>query len=135
MRLPMAAHRTTYGEDAEAVVRAIFGVTVAVGTVGAVMLAATGQLPFIGLPTLLLLGCLVLGAPVAGAAYAAAAVWLVLAPIAHGEALLAPVAMVIGCLAIALGPERLLSWLAHDFAPGPGRAAEREGWIEADERQ
>lgn len=135
MRLPMTAHRTSDGEDAEAVVRAIFGLTAAVGAVGTAMFAATGQLPLIGLPTLLLIGCLAVGAPVAGAAFVAAGVWLVLAPTAHGEGLLAPLAMVLLCVAIAVGPERFLSWLGQDVAPGPGGAAADEGWIEADERQ
>jgi hypothetical protein len=133
MRLPMAAHRTAYGDDADALVRLVFGLTIAVGTVATAMIAATGDVPLLGLPTLVLLAWLVAGASVAGAAWAAAAVWLVLAPIARGEALLAPLAMFVLCLAIALGPERLLSWLAHDLAPG--RAAADEGWIEADERR
>lgn len=132
MRLPIATQRTPYGEEAEAAVRAIFGLTAAVGAVASAMIAATGELPLIGLPTLVLLGCLVIGTPVGGAACAGAAVWLVLAPTTQGEGLLAPLAMVVACVAIALGPERLLSWLERDAAPEPGkpRRAAGEGWIE-----
>ncbi|MGH2385019.1 MAG: hypothetical protein ACRDGB_08235 [Candidatus Limnocylindria bacterium] len=127
----MAAHQgTTYGEGAEAAVRAIFGLTAAVGTMAAAMAAVTGQLPLIALPTLVLLGWLVVGAPVAGAAYAGAAVWLVLAPTAQGEALLAPLAMVVLCIAIALGPERVLAWLSRDAAPAVDSVGDDHGWIE-----
>jgi len=131
MRVRAAAHHgITYGEDAEAVVRAVLGLTAGVGTLAAAMAAVTGQLPLIGMPTLVLLGWLVVGAPVAGAAYAGAVVWLVLAPTAHGEALLAPLAMVVSCLVIALGPERFASWVARDAAPAGKSVGDDHGWIE-----
>lgn len=130
MRPPIATQRTPYGEEAEAAGRAIFGLTAAVGAVATAMIAATGELPLIGLPTLVLLGCLVIGAPVGGAAYAGAAVWLVLAPTAQGEGLLAPLAMVSICLVIAIGPDRLRSWLERDAAPGGLERVVGDGWIE-----
>ena len=134
MRLPVAAHQTAYGEDAEAAVRAIFGLTAAVGAVATAMIAATGELPLIGLPTLVLLACLVIGAPVSRAAYAGAGVWLVLAPIAQGEGLLAPLAMVGLCVVIAIGPDQLSAWIARDAAPMVGPMMAGEGWIEEAER-
>ena len=110
--------------------RAMFGLTAGVGTLAAAMAAVTGQLPLIGLPTVVLLGWLVVGAPLAGAAYAGAAVWLVLAPTAHGEALIAPLAMALLCIAAALGPERVLAWLSSDAAPTLDRVGDDYGWIE-----
>ena len=94
MRGPVAAHHgTTYGEDAEAVLRAMFGLTAAVGPVAAAMAAVTGQLPLIGLPTAVL-------------------------------------AMAVLCLAIALGPERVLAWLSRDAAPAVNSVGDDHGWIE-----
>lgn len=134
MRMPMAAHRTPYGEDAEAAARAIFGLTAAVGVVATAMIAATGELPLIGLPTLVLLACLVIGAPVTRAACAGAAVWLVLAPTAQGEGLLAPLAMVGLCLVIAIGPDQMAAWIARDATPAVGPMTAGEGWIEDADR-
>ncbi|MGQ0608119.1 MAG: hypothetical protein ACT4OQ_06640 [Chloroflexota bacterium] len=131
MRVRAAAHHgTTYGEDAEAVVRAVLGLTAGVGTLAAAMAAVTGQLPLIALPTLVLMGWLVVGAAVAGAAYAGAVVWLVLAPTAHGEALLAPWAMVDIRLVSAPRPARFASWVARDAAPAVTSVDDDHGWIE-----
>jgi hypothetical protein len=136
MRLPMAADpRTAYGEDAEAAVRALFGLTAGVGGFAAVFALAAGQLPLIALPTVALLGCLLFGASVIVAAYAAASVWLVLLPAASGEALLVPLTMIVLCVAVAVGPDRLLSWLARDAAPGADVASAGEGWIEEEPRR
>jgi len=133
MRLPTAAgHRTAYGEDAEAAVRAVFGLTAGVGGLSAAVAAATDQLPLTAIPTLVLLACLLGGVPIFVAAYAAASVWLVIVPAAPGEALLVPLTMIVVCLAIALGPDRLLSWIARDAAPAPSQADGEEGWIEED---
>ena len=59
--------------------------------------------------------------------------WATLLPSAHGEALLAPLAMMVLCLAIAIGPDRLVSWVGRNVAvrhvvdePQPA------GWIEED---
>jgi hypothetical protein len=62
-------------------------------------------------------------------------VWATLLPSAQDEALLAPLAMMVLCLAIAIGPERLLSWVGRD-AVGHGDADDRAstGWIEEDGR-
>jgi len=133
MRLPLAAHpRTAYGEDAEAAVRAVFGLTVGVGGLAAAMAAAAGELPLVALPTVALLGLLLFGASIVGAAYAAGGVWLVLLPLAPGEALLVPLTMIVLCLAIAFGPDRLLGWVARDLqgTPPAEPPATPEGWIE-----
>jgi hypothetical protein len=138
MRLPLAANpRTAYGEDAEAAVRALFGLTAGVGGFAAVIAVAAGQLPLTGIPTLMLLGCLVAGVSIVVSAYAAAGVWVVLLPAAPGEAILVPLAMIALCLAVAVGPDRMLSWIARDAAPGSseGAGAVAEGWIEEEPRR
>ena len=133
MRTLMAARRrTAYSEDAEAVVRALFGLSAGVGGFAAAGAASTGQLPLIAVPTLALLGCLLMGAPIVAAASAAASIWLTLLPTVSGEGLLVPVTMMVLCLAIAVGPDRLLAWAARDAAPGSGPPVTEEGWIEED---
>jgi len=118
----------TYGEDAETVVRAIFALTAGVGGMLTGIAVAGDQLPLIALPTTVLIGCLCFDR-LSVAAYVAAGVWLALAPAASGEALLAPLSMILLCLAIAVGPDRFLGWLARDATP-VGRALEDAGWIE-----
>ena len=134
MRTLMAAgRRTAYSEDADAVVRAIFGLTAGVGAFAAAGAAATGQLPLIVIPTLALLGFRLTGASIALAASAAASTWALLLPAASGEGLLVPLTMIVLCLAIAVGPDRLLSWLAGDATPASKPRVDERGWIEDDE--
>ena len=121
--LTAAGRRTAYGEDAQAVVRALLGLTAGAGAFAAAAAASTGQLPLIGLPTLALLGFLLARAPIAWPASAAVGVWVLLLPTASGEGILVPLAMIVACLALALGPDRLLSWVAVDAAPGSGAAS------------
>ncbi|HEX7197053.1 MAG TPA: hypothetical protein VF364_09515 [Candidatus Limnocylindria bacterium] len=132
----MRAHATTgrrsvYGEDAEAAIRALLGLTIAVGGVLSIMAVATDGLPVTAVPTLALLTILLARAPIEWAAWAALAVWLVLLPATPLEALVAPVSMVAICLAVALGPERMLAWLARDATASPAsEAGPQDGWIE-----
>jgi len=121
--------RSAHGEEAEGVMRAIFGLTAGVGLMAAVIAAAADQPPLIAVPTLVLIGCLCVSA-LGARAYAAAGVWLVLAPAAPGEAMLVPLAMILLCVAIAVGPDRLLAWVARDAAPEGGDGSAHEGWIE-----
>jgi hypothetical protein len=131
--LTAAGRRTAYGEDAQAVVRALLGLTAGAGAFAAAAAASTGQLPLIGLPTLALLGLLLAGASITWAASAAVGIWTLLLPAASGEGILVPLTMIVVCLALALGPDRLLSWLARDAAPGSAPRVEDRGWIEEDE--
>jgi hypothetical protein len=134
MRTLLAARRrTAYSEDAEAVVRALLGLTAGAGAFAAAGAAATGQLPLIGLPTMVLLGLLLAGASTSLAGYAAGSVWVLLLPAASGEGLLVPLTMIVLCLAVAVGPDRLLSWMAHDVAPGSAPRVEDRGWIEEED--
>ena len=117
--------------------RAARGVLVAVtaGTGGMLTLfgIASGAIPLALVPTV----ALVLGERVGWSdrviGWAGAAIWLTIVPAAHGEALLAPLAMALAWVAVAVGPERLGTWVAADWngpAPAPSPAA--AGWIEDD---
>ena len=131
MRTLMATgRRTAYSEDAEAVVRALFGLTAGVGVFAIAGAVSAGQAPLIAIPTLALLGCLLLGASIAPAASAAAGTWLILLPSVSGEGLLVPVTMIVVCIAIAVGPDRLLAWVARDATPTPVAPVADVGWIE-----
>ena len=65
---------------------------------------------------------------------AIAAARLVLLPSAQGEAMLAPLAMIVLCAAIAIGPDRLVSWVVEDVGGRRGSSPPRpaQGWIEED---
>jgi hypothetical protein len=125
--------RTPVSEEAVAAARVVLGLSVGVGGMAAVMGAAVGEpIVVVGLPTIALIVAIVRGAT-SLAGWCAVAVWAILLPSAHGEAILAPLAMMALCLAIAVGPYRLLAWIGHDVA---GRrtadAAGGEAWIEED---
>ena len=98
------------------------------------MSAVAGEpLAVIALPGLLIVALLARGSTVP-AAYIGAAAWTLLLPHAPGVALAVPLALSVGCLAIAIGPERLLDWVGEDFGgrARPGEAS--TGWFEDDPR-
>lgn len=125
--------RTPVSEEAVAAARVVLGLTVGVGGMAALMGWGNEQaIVVIALPVLVLVIAIVRGT-VALAGWAGVAVWATLLPHAHGEALLAPIAMIVLCLAIAIGPGRLASWIGRNVA---GRHATEDsqpaGWIEED---
>jgi hypothetical protein len=127
--------RSHVSEEAAAGARVVLGLTIGVGAMAAAMGAATEQpIMLIAAPTLVLLLTIIRG-NVSLAGWAGVAVWATLLPSAHDEALLAPLAMIVLCLAIAIGPERMLSWIGRD-AVGHHDADDRhpQGWIEEDGR-
>lgn len=127
--------RTPVSEEAVAAARVVLGLTIGVGLMTAAMGAATeGPIVVIALPTLVLLAAVARGmVPLAG--WAGVAVWAVLLAPAHDEALLAPLAMIVLCLAIAIGPERMLSWVHRDVVGHADADVRRpDGWIEEDGR-
>ena len=118
-------------EEIVAPERAILGLTAGVGAMAAAASAVIGD-PFalIAVPTIVLLALLARGA-VSAAGYAAMAVWLIFVLRAPGEALLVPLAMAVVCLAIGMGPDRLISWVRQDFGGRPDpEPPEARGWIE-----
>jgi hypothetical protein len=118
-------------DEVEAAERGVLGLTAAVGAMAALTSAAIGDsLWIVALPTSLAVALLLAGRTTV-AAYAGTAVWLAFIGHASGEALLVPLAMALACLAIGIGPDRLLGWLWKDF--GAGDRPDREpvvGWIE-----
>lgn len=119
-------------DEAIAAARVVLGMTLAVGGMAAAIgAAADTTLAILALPTAVALAAVALGA-VRVAASAAVAIWLLLLPHASGEALLAPLVMATLCLAIAVGPDRLLGWLGRDAVGAPSRPS--AGWIEEDGR-
>lgn len=125
--------RTPASEEAVAAARVILGLTVGVGGMAALVgWGSEEPIVVIALPVLVLVVAIVRGS-VSVAGWAGVAVWATLLPFAHGEALLAPIAMIVLCLAIAIGPDRLASWVGRDVA-GRRRASEPDGWIEEDGR-
>ncbi|MGH2446804.1 MAG: hypothetical protein ACRDGD_12325 [Candidatus Limnocylindria bacterium] len=128
--------RSQASEEAVAAARVVLGLTIGVGFMAAAMGAATGDpISLVVVPTLVLVASLAFVSrsdrAVMVAGMAGVAVWLVLLPQAHAEAMLAPLAMIVLCLAIALGPDRLLGWIGRDVR---GRASVEappdDGWIE-----
>ena len=128
----MAVHVTrAIPEEIEAAERAVLGLSAAVGAMAAATSATGGDpLALVGVPTFILVILLARGHHRA-AAYAAVAVWLPFLTRAPVEALIVPLAMSFVCLAIAIGPERLLSWIRDDFGghADDGPPGDR-GWIE-----
>jgi hypothetical protein len=118
-------------EEIVAAERAILGLTAGVGAMAAAASAVIGDpLALIAAPAIVLMALLVRGT-VPAAGYAAMAVWLVFLLRAPGEAVLVPLTMAIVCLAIGMGPGRLISWARQDFGgrPDPEPPGAR-GWIE-----
>ena len=125
--------RAPASEEAAAAARVVVGVTIGVGGLASLIGLASGeQIALIGLPTLAVVAAVVRGS-VPAIGWASAAVWAFLLPHAHEEALVAPLAMIVLSLGIAIGPERLLGWLGRDVARhATPEARPGDGWIEED---
>lgn len=114
------------GEEGRAFTRAVLGLTLGVGAMGAAAAALIGDgFMLVGIPTAALAIALARGrTPAAG--WAGVAVWLLYVPRMHAEALLVPLAMALICLGIGVGRDRLGRWFRE---PDPARASD-ESWIE-----
>ena len=119
-------------EESAAAYGAVMALSAASGGMVSLIEVTHGSLALVAVPTLVLLGMLA-ARSATNAAYAAAALWILIVPMAQGVAILAPLMMVVLCLAFAVGPERLADWV-HDEWTGrestdpPDEAA----WIEDD---
>jgi len=121
-------------EEVEAAERAVLGLTAVVGLQAGLISAVVGEpLALIGVPAIALV-VLLAGGSMPRAAYAGAVVWAMLLPHAMEEALIVPVAMAVACLAIAIGPDRLMAWVRDDFSGPTDRGDAAPGWIEEDPR-
>ena len=125
--------RTPVSEEAAAAARVVLGLTVAVGGLAALIgWGNDDSIAVIALPVLVLVIAIMRGA-VSVAGWAGVAVWATLLPSAHGEALLAPIAMMVLCLSVAIGPDRLGSWVGRNVAVRhDAEETQPTGWIEED---
>jgi hypothetical protein len=125
--------RARASEEVVAVARVVVAATLGVGGMAsAIGLSSGDPVALIGIPTLVL-GVAVLRHWISVIGWSSAAIWALLVPHAREEALVAPLAMLVLSLGIAIGPERLLAWLGRDVAATrePVRGAD-DGWIEED---
>ena len=118
------------GEDVQVVERGLLGLTAPVCLQAGVMSAAAGDpLAVLAVPAIVMLVLLARRAFVP-TAYVGSAAWTLLLPHAAGMAVVVPLGLSVGCLAIAIGPGRLLDWVGEDFGvrASPGDAS--RGWFE-----
>jgi hypothetical protein len=124
--------RPTASEEGAAITSVVMAVSAAGGGMLALIQGVNGAPAFAALPTLILLGALLLRAP-SVAAWSALGVWLVIMPLADGVAILAPLMMIVLCLALAIGPERLLDWIRDEWSGhASGTDEPPSAWIEDD---
>ena len=134
--MPMTAGRRTRArasEEVVAVARVVVAATIGVGAMAAAIGLSTGApIALIGIPTLIL--CVAVRFEwVTVIGWASAATWAFLLPHAREEALMAPLAMLVLSLGIAVGPDRLLTWIGRDVAATRAlRRGADDGWIEED---
>ncbi len=121
-------------EGAIGVVRLVLALSAAVGGMLTMIGLASGGLSVLfAVPTVAMLIAMSRGA-VRMAARVGAALWIALLPAAAGEAIIAPMAMIGLCVAIAVGPGRMLDWIGRDVVGRPG-TTDAAGWIEDDVRR
>lgn len=130
--LTLVRRGRTGSDEGAAAVRVVMAVTAASGAMLGLLQVVDETPPVVLAPALLLLVALALGnMPVA--AWAAGAVWAVMLPLAAGIAILAPILMLVICLAIAVGPDRAIAWIRDDWSGRDAVSAATSGWIEEDE--
>lgn len=125
-------------EEGAAATTIALGLSAAVGGMaGGIGLINGSELGWLVLPTIGLLAGLGIGRRVL-AAWAGLALWVGILPHASADAMLGPILMIVVCLAIAIGPDRLLAIVRRDLTdrapPSDGRSAPEPavpaGWIE-----
>ncbi len=118
-------------EEVDALYGVVVALTAASGGMIAVFDAVDGRLSLIVLPTVAVVAGLARHS-VPLTAWSGVALWLMVLPMAPGMAILAPALMVIGCLAFAVGPDRLLDWVHDEWVGRMGDEPVEVGWIEED---
>jgi hypothetical protein len=124
------------GEAELAASSVVLAITAAAGVMLVLLAAVNGAVSPIVVPTTALLVCIARRAPVAGA-WCALAAWVTLLPMALGMGVVAPTLMILVCLSLAIGPDRVIAWAeAHVRlgAASPATDPETAGWIEDDPR-
>ena len=126
------------GEAEIAAASVVLALTATVGGMVALLTAVQGGVALIALPTAALLVCMARHDTVASAWWALAA-WAALLPMAISMGILAPALMMVVCLGLAIGPDRVAGWVQERLRVSPppadpGSAPESVGWIEDDPR-
>jgi hypothetical protein len=124
-RLRRHAARSEEGEAAE---RVVIFLSVAVGGMLTVLESAVELPMLVAIATLWLAATLVLRA-VDVAPWAALVLWATILPRTEGWALVPPLMMIVLCLALAVGPDRLLDWVRDEWN-GRADGEPQAGWIE-----
>lgn len=133
MAIPAVATiaRRQRSEEADALFGAVMALTAACGGMLTAFEALDAKLPVILLPTIGLMVGLARRAPT-HAAWSGLAIWALVLPMAPGIAILAPALMAVACLALAIGPDRLLDWVHDEWIGRMGDEPVEVGWIEED---
>ena len=122
------------GEDVQVVERGLLGLTAAVCLQAGVMSALVGDpLAIIIVPAFVVLALLARGS-IVPAAYVGGAAWTLLLPHAAGVAVIVPLGLAVGCLAIAIGPGRMLDWVREDWGGRESPDDASRGWFEEELR-
>jgi hypothetical protein len=126
------------GEAEIAAASVVLALTATVGGMVSLLTAVQGSVPLIALPTAALLVSMARHATVASAWWALAA-WAALLPMAMSMGIVAPMLMMVVCLGLAIGPERVAGWVGERMkisppATDPEGTPESVGWIEDDPR-
>ena len=126
------------GEPEIAAASVVLALTATVGCMVTVLDLVQGQLPLVALPTVGLLVSVARHEIVAGSWWSMAA-WAALLPLALNMGIVAPLLMMVVCLGLAIGPDRVTEWAIERMKVTPppaerGPEPEAIGWIEEDPR-
>ena len=127
---------TPMGEEERAASSVVLAVTAAVGVMLVLLSAVHGTFAPIAVPTAALLIAMARRAPEASA-WCALVAWSTLLPMGDGTGVIAPVLMILICLALAIGPDRVLAWIEAHVRLGSSATTtdpQAMGWIEDDPR-
>lgn len=126
------------GEPEIAAASVVLALTATVGCMVTVLDVVQGQFPLVALPTAGLLASMARHEIVAGSWWSMGA-WATLLPMALSMGIVAPLLMIVVCLGLAIGPDRLTEWAIERMKVSPppaepGQHPEAVGWIEDDPR-
>jgi hypothetical protein len=120
--------RPARSEEGEAAERVVVFVSVVVGAMLTLFESVTAFPLLVAFATLALAVALVLRAT-GLAPWAALALWATILMRTDGWALVPPLMMIVLCLALAMGPDRLLDWVRDEWN-GRDVSDPPSGWIE-----
>ena len=128
IRTALVRRHVARSEEGAAAYSAVLLISVAVGGLLTLFESVHAFPLLVAVATLALAVTLVAGAEPAQP-WAAALLWATILVGTQGMALVPPLMMIVLCLALALGPDRLLEWIRDDWG-GRSAAEPPSGWIE-----